>query len=143
MYYAALRPEEALGPSQLRTTLARRPYDLRHAAVSTWLNAGVQAPQVAEWARHTVHVLMRVYTKCIYGQEEAARCRIEAALAHDPDDPTDGLWPTQSRLTVRRRCRHPGSSLGCLGDSIPIRNSQNLSTGREHRSRPVDSFLDT
>jgi hypothetical protein len=37
---AALRPEEAASP------LARRPYDLRHAAVSTWLNGGVPAPQV-------------------------------------------------------------------------------------------------
>lgn len=52
--------------------------------VSTWLNAGVPAPQVAEWAGHSVHVLMRVYAKCIYGQEEAARRRIEAALNHDP-----------------------------------------------------------
>ncbi|WP_245666652.1 MULTISPECIES: hypothetical protein [Micromonospora] len=38
------------------------------------------ATQVAEWARHSVHVLMRVYAKCVYGQEEAARRRIEAAL---------------------------------------------------------------
>ncbi len=45
--------------------LARRPYDLRHAAVSTWLNAGVAPAQVAEWAGHTVDVLLRVYAKCI------------------------------------------------------------------------------
>jgi hypothetical protein len=55
--------------------------------VSLWLNAGVQAPQVAEWAGHSVHVLMRVYAKCIYGQEEAARLRIEAALALAEDEP--------------------------------------------------------
>lgn len=30
--------------------LARRPYDLRHAAISGWLNAGVPVTQVAEWA---------------------------------------------------------------------------------------------
>lgn len=60
--------------------MAQRPYDLRHACVSTWLNAGVPATQVAEWAGHSVDVLMRVYAKCIYGQEEAARKRIEAAL---------------------------------------------------------------
>jgi len=51
--------------------LARRPYDLRHAAVSLWLNAGVPATQVAEWAGHSVNVLLRVYAKCIYGQDEA------------------------------------------------------------------------
>jgi hypothetical protein len=32
---------------------------------------------------HSVEVLMRVYAKCIYGQEQAARRRIEAALAAD------------------------------------------------------------
>lgn len=59
--------------------LARRPYDLRHAAVSTWLNAGVPAPQVAEWAGHSVDVLLRVYTKCISGQQAEAKRRIEEA----------------------------------------------------------------
>jgi hypothetical protein len=39
--------------------LTKVPYHLRHVAVSTWLNAGVPAPQVAEWAGHSVHVLMR------------------------------------------------------------------------------------
>jgi integrase len=30
--------EEALGPADAACPLTRRPYDLRHAAVSTWLN---------------------------------------------------------------------------------------------------------
>ena len=55
--------------------LARRPYDLRHAAVSTWLNAGVPAPQVAEWAGHSVDVLLRFYAKCISGQQHEAMRR--------------------------------------------------------------------
>jgi integrase len=70
----ALTPEEAASP------LARRPYDLRHAAVSTWLNGGVPAPQVAAWAGHSVDVLLRVYAKCIAGQEDAVRRRVEEAL---------------------------------------------------------------
>jgi hypothetical protein len=37
--------------------------------------------QVAEWAGHSVHVLLKVYAKCIDGQDEAARRRIEAALS--------------------------------------------------------------
>lgn len=57
----------AFGPAESASLLARRPYDLRHAAVSTWLNAGVPAPQVAEWAGHSVGVLLRVYAKCITG----------------------------------------------------------------------------
>jgi site-specific recombinase XerC len=66
--------------------LARRPYDLRHAAVSTWLNAGVPAPQVAEWAGHSVEVLLRVYAKCISGQQHAAKRRIEeATMPHEAE----------------------------------------------------------
>ena len=69
-----------LTPAQQRSPLAGRPYDLRHAAVSTWLNAGVPAPQVAEWAGHSVHVLLKVYAKCLDGQQDTARRRIEHAL---------------------------------------------------------------
>ena len=72
---AALTTDEQASP------LAGRPYDLRHAAVSTWLNAGVPATQVAEWAGHSVHVLLKVYAKCILGQQDAARQRMESALA--------------------------------------------------------------
>lgn len=71
---AAFTAEEYASP------LARRPYDLRHACVSTWLNGGVPATQVAEWAGHSVAVLLEIYAKCIAGQEEAARKRIEDAL---------------------------------------------------------------
>jgi integrase len=70
----------ALTPAQVASPLASRPYDLRHAAVSLWLNAGVHAPEVAERAGHSVDVLLRVYAKCIDGQREAASQRIEKAL---------------------------------------------------------------
>jgi integrase len=70
----------ALSPELFASPLARRPYDLRHACLSTWLNAGVPAAQVAEWAGHSINVLLRVYAKCIDGQDEVAKQRIEAAL---------------------------------------------------------------
>ena len=35
---------EALTARQFTSSMAKRPYDLRHAAVSTWLNAGVSRP---------------------------------------------------------------------------------------------------
>ena len=70
----------ALTPAQVASPLAGRPYDLRHAAVSLWLNAGVPAPQVAERAGHSVEVLLRVYAKCLDGGEMAANVRIDAAL---------------------------------------------------------------
>jgi integrase len=62
------------------TPLGRRPYDLRHACLSTWLNAGVPATQVAEWAGHSVDVLLRIYAKCLDGTQDAARRRIEDVL---------------------------------------------------------------
>lgn len=70
----------ALTPAQYASPLARRPYDLRHAAVSTWLNGGVAPTQVAEWAGHSVDVLLRIYAKCLDGGEEAALRRIDDAL---------------------------------------------------------------
>lgn len=62
------------------TPLGKRPYDLRHACLSTWLNAGVPATQVAEWAGHSVDVLLHIYAKCLDGTQDAARRRIEDAL---------------------------------------------------------------
>lgn len=71
----------ALDPGEVASPLARRPYDLRHAAVSTWLNAGVPPTQVAAWAGHSVAVLLTIYAKCLVGQEDAARRRIDVALS--------------------------------------------------------------
>jgi integrase len=71
----------AMTPEQVVSPLAARPYDLRHAAVSLWLNGGVAAMEVANRAGHSVEVLLRVYAKCIDGGEEAANRRIDEALA--------------------------------------------------------------
>ena len=43
----------ALTTAEQASPLARRPYDLRHACLSTWLNGGVYPTQVAEWAGHS------------------------------------------------------------------------------------------
>jgi integrase len=60
--------------------LVRRPYDLRHACLSTWLNGGVAPTQVAEWADHSLDVLLRIYATCIVGQDDVAKRRISDAL---------------------------------------------------------------
>ena len=73
----------ALTPAQVGTPIARRPYDLRHAALSLWLNAGVPATEVAARAGHGVDVLLRVYASCIDGSEPIANARIDAALNAD------------------------------------------------------------
>jgi len=76
----------ALTPAQQASPLARRPYDLRHAAVSLWLNAGVPATEVARRAGHGVAVLLKVYANCIDGQASAANQRIGDALdEHDSE----------------------------------------------------------
>ncbi|HEX2744341.1 MAG TPA: tyrosine-type recombinase/integrase [Streptosporangiaceae bacterium] len=81
----------ALTPAQCRSPLGRRPYDLRHAAVSLWLNSGVPATEVARRAGHGVAVLLKVYAHCIDGQADAANQRIAGALDLDPDaGPGDG-----------------------------------------------------
>ncbi|NJP29717.1 tyrosine-type recombinase/integrase [Microbispora sp. SCL1-1] len=68
------------GPEQAASPLAARPYDLRHAAVSLWLNIGVPATEVAQRAGHSVEVLQRVYAKCVEGQALQANNKITAAL---------------------------------------------------------------
>ena len=60
---------------EYRSPLARRPYDLRHACLSTWLNGGVAPTQVAEWAGHSVEVLLRVYARCLEGSD-AGGCAV-------------------------------------------------------------------
>lgn len=72
--------EAAFTPEVVASPLAKRPYDLRHAAVSTWLNAGVEATRVAAWAGHSVAVLLRVYAKCLDGGEQAARAKVQQAM---------------------------------------------------------------
>ena len=70
----------AFPPQQVASPLAGRPYDLRHAALSTWLNAGVDATEVAARAGNSVEVLLKRYAKCLDGRQEQNNLRIEAAL---------------------------------------------------------------
>jgi integrase len=84
----------ALSSAEAATPLMRVPYDLRHAAVSTWLNAGVGAPQVADWAGHSVDVLLRVYAKCVAGQQDEDKRRIEEAMNLHVDDGSFRFCPS-------------------------------------------------
>ena len=58
----------ALGPDLAATALARRPYDLRHAALSLWLNATGAPAEVAARAGNSARVLHEVYLHCTDGQ---------------------------------------------------------------------------
>ncbi len=69
-----------MSPEQYDSPLAADPYDLRHAAVSTWLAAGVPAAEVAERAGHTVDVLLKVYAQCLDGQRALSNSKITSLL---------------------------------------------------------------
>lgn len=64
-------------------SMAARPYDLRHACVTGWLNATGDPAQVAAWAGHSPNVLLRVYVRCIVGRDTIAKARIMEASTLD------------------------------------------------------------
>ncbi|MEV7288716.1 site-specific integrase [Streptomyces sp. NPDC093252] len=72
--------ELALPADLVRSPLAARPYDLRHSALSTWLNAAVDPAEVAERAGNSVEALLTRYAKCLYGRSAIANQRIERLL---------------------------------------------------------------
>lgn len=72
--------ELGLPPEQRASPLAGRPYDLRHAALSSWLNAGVPPAEVAMRAGHSVKVLLTIYAKCLHGQAATFNARIDDLL---------------------------------------------------------------
>jgi integrase len=75
--------ETVFTPEIVAAPLAATPYDLRHAGVTGWLNAGVPVPQAAEWAGHSQEILLRIYAKCIDGSDEMQRRRIQRFLGHE------------------------------------------------------------
>jgi integrase len=74
----------ALGPELAATGLARRPYDLRHAALSLWLNAGGDPAQIAARAGNSVAVLLTVYSHCIHGRDHLLNQQIDHILEPFP-----------------------------------------------------------
>lgn len=72
--------EIGLPPEQVGSPLAGRPYDLRHAALSSWLAAGVPPTEVATRAGNSVKVLLTVYAKCLADQEATYNDRIAGLL---------------------------------------------------------------
>jgi integrase len=72
--------EIGLSPEQAASPFARRPYDLRHAALSSWLAAGVPPTEVAQRAGNSVKVLLTVYAKCLDDQQGVYNDRIDGLL---------------------------------------------------------------
>ena len=106
----------ALGLELAATGLARRPYDLRHAALSLWLSAGAPPAEVAARAGHSVTVLLSVYAHCIDGQDRITNQLIEHALRPGSSAPgpkasgsADRRYPPRTLSAyVRERPPRPG-----------------------------------
>lgn len=82
-YYRVLQEARglALPPAAVASPLAARPYDLRHSALLTCLNPGVDPTEVAERAGTSGEFLLSRYAKkCIDGRQEIANRRIQALL---------------------------------------------------------------
>jgi integrase len=95
----------ALGPELAATTLARRPYDLRHAALSLWLNATSAPAEVAARAGTSTRVLHDVYQHCLATHDDHISQQIDNALIENP------------AVTVRDSKRLPDRS-----DPDPVRH---------------------
>jgi integrase len=95
-YYRAWETARGYGlpPEIADSPVAGRPYDLRHAGVTLWLNSGMPPPEVARRAGHGVDVLLRIYAGCIDGAESTANRGVDAALAEN------------TRLTWTARANH-------------------------------------
>ena len=98
--------EHVLTPAQLATLLARRPYDLRHACLSLWLNSGVPAVNVAARAGHSVAMLQSTYAHRIDGDDDIMNRRIDTALGA-PSDPPHGTRGTDRHRADQPRARVP------------------------------------
>jgi integrase len=56
----------------------RRPYALRHTAISRWLAAGVPIFDVSRYAGTSLQMIERTYGHLVAGSAESARARLDA-----------------------------------------------------------------
>ncbi|MET8558724.1 tyrosine-type recombinase/integrase [Streptomyces sp. NPDC004959] len=75
----------ALPPDRVASPLAGRPYDLRHACITRWLNAGVPVAEVARRVGNSPEVIHRRYQGCIDGHEQVANDKIARVMEEDGD----------------------------------------------------------
>jgi len=100
--------QAALGPGLAATALARRPYDLRHAALSLWLNAAGAPAEVAARAGTSARVLHEVYLHCTDGQDDTVSQQIQDALDADVSVTPSSRCGKGSGYTHRRHHPRPG-----------------------------------
>ena len=110
----------AVIPGLACTWPVRRPYDLRHAALSLWLASGAPPAEVAARAGHSVHVLLTTYAHCIPGHDQIASQHIEQALRSSRWPPAGPQEPAQTPgiSSVMRPC-HSWTQRDTTGPETP------------------------
>jgi len=124
-------PQGSAHPCPVQVTARPPPHDLRHPAVSLWLNSGVPATEVTRRAGHGAAVLLKIYAHCVDGQVTAANPR---AL------PGPSASRTPSKISVTRVTatlgRFPemavqgGNSGGAVSETAPTGPVRGLSRPR-------------
>jgi integrase len=123
----------ALGPELAATGLARRPYDLRHAALSLWLNAGGDPAQIAARAGHSVAILLTVYSHCIHGQDDLLNQQIDHVL-----EPFSESGPCPS---VRKPAVTPNRATAPKPAVAPTARLREKASGCTHRDGRTPSAI--
>jgi hypothetical protein len=145
----------ALSPELAASGLARRPYDLRHAALSLWLSTGGDPAQIAARAGNSVAVLLTVYTHCIHGRDSLLNHQIDHVLkpfsgpgpcpsVEEPAVCTDRATTRKPAVTptTRRPCDARGRCPLYVRD-FPARpaDGPQITPTAAHRSNPIDKRL--
>ncbi|MFD3560125.1 hypothetical protein ACFWVU_10685 [Streptomyces sp. NPDC058686] len=71
--------QAVLPPHVFDSPAGKRVYDNRHTRLTKWLNDGIPPAQVAEWAGSSVPVPLATYARCVEGQMQDLKRRLEAA----------------------------------------------------------------
>ena len=120
----------ALGPELAVTALARRPYDLRHAALSLWLNAASAPAEVVTQAGNSARVLHEVYLHCIDSEDDVVSQQIEDALDAGTGITHSSPRAKASGYTHRRRHPRPCPPILRTATYRPVQRPESCQTRR-------------
>jgi integrase len=84
-----------------------RVYDLRHAAATTWLRAGVPLGEVARRLGHSVETLVSTYVGALQGDDVVANKLIDAALSTTRESIVAEVRRSPRALPVRKGKTRP------------------------------------
>jgi len=101
-----IRPSPQPSRARPDTWPPRRPYDLRHAALSLWLASGAPPAEVAARAGHSVRVLLTIYAHCIPGCDQIASQHIDRALHASTGPPLAHKTAPPGQIPSAMRPRH-------------------------------------